>query len=399
MYANNPSRIVPLSVSAAYSTPEFLEELGAVFSVMLPHFCKESPEQWSLHKITGGITNALYKVTSACGSQTVVVRIYGRGTESFIDRGCENLIFADLSKKKMGPEFIGLFQNGRIEGYIESRSLEPAEMYDERFIPLIAKALASYHTVKVHDLSTAASGWRCIGNFNMLTSRMDTKAHPRAAEFNEIRNLCIESECTWLQEYLRYTQLQCEREANPLNAGKSFAFDVTFTHNDLLSGNMLYTKDDKVILIDYEYAGYNIRAWDIANHFCEYSGFEYEVGDRMPEKAQRMIFLHTYVSAIMAQKQVEDDLLAQAREKGVYLEPTNNTVSDELMAIAQNKQFYADFLQGFDEVVVLYTLCADLYWGTWAVYQAGTSTIDFDYLTYAKLRFDTYFMFKKLLVP
>jgi ethanolamine kinase len=69
------------------------------------------------------------------------------------------------------------------------------------------------------------------------------------------------------------------------------------------------------------------------------------------------------------------------------------------MAIAQNKQFYADFLQGFDEVVVLYTLCADLYWGTWAVYQAGTSTIDFDYLTYAKLRFDTYFMFKKLLVP
>ena len=29
-----------------------------------------------------------------------------------------------------------------------------------------------------------------------------------------------------------------------------------------------------MFLIDFEYAFYNYRAFDIANHFCEYAGFE-----------------------------------------------------------------------------------------------------------------------------
>lgn len=34
-------------------------------------------------------------------------------------------------------------------------------------------------------------------------------------------------------------------------------------------------------------------------------------------------------------------------------------------------------------------------WGAWAVVQAGHSTVDFDYLNYAKLRFDAYDYLKK----
>lgn len=57
--------------------------------------------------------------------------------------------------------------------------------------------------------------------------------------------------------------------------GQAFALQVVFTHNDLLSGNIMIPLDyyeaadnDGLVFIDYEYAGYNSRAFDFANHFC-----------------------------------------------------------------------------------------------------------------------------------
>lgn len=63
--------------------------------------------------------------------------------------------------------------------------------------------------------------------------------------------------------------------------GRRFGLSVCLCHNDLLSGNILRGKvgegkegeeggDDAAVavhLIDYEYAAYNYRAFDLANHF------------------------------------------------------------------------------------------------------------------------------------
>ena len=59
--------------------------------------------------------------------------------------------------------------------------------------------------------------------------------------------------------------------------GQLFALEAVFTHNDLLSGNVMIpltffeggdSAIDQIRFIDYEYAGYNARAFDVANHFC-----------------------------------------------------------------------------------------------------------------------------------
>lgn len=48
---------------------------------------------------------------------------------------------------------------------------------------------------------------------------------------------------------------------------------IVFAHNDLLLGNVIYNKDEgTVAFIDYEYATYNYRGFDIANHFNEFVG-------------------------------------------------------------------------------------------------------------------------------
>lgn len=48
---------------------------------------------------------------------------------------------------------------------------------------------------------------------------------------------------------------------------------IVFAHNDLLLGNVIYTENENsVTFIDYEYAGYNYQAYDIGNHFAEFTG-------------------------------------------------------------------------------------------------------------------------------
>ena len=49
---------------------------------------------------------------------------------------------------------------------------------------------------------------------------------------------------------------------------------VVFSHNDINTGNILVKEEtecrEPVVLIDYEFASYNYRGFDLANHFNEW---------------------------------------------------------------------------------------------------------------------------------
>lgn len=53
-------------------------------------------------------------------------------------------------------------------------------------------------------------------------------------------------------------------------------------------------------------------------------------------------------------------------------------------------------IEGFEEVVLIFTTVSHFFWGTWAIVQAKNASIDFDYLAYAKLRYEGYFYHKQL---
>jgi hypothetical protein len=44
----------------------------------------------------------------------------------------------------------------------------------------------------------------------------------------------------------------------------------------------------------------------------------------------------------------------------------------------------------FQSIVQTFLLSSHCFWGAWAVVQAGASTVDFDYLLYARKRFEGY---------
>jgi ethanolamine kinase len=70
---------------------------------------------------------------------------------------------------------------------------------------------------------------------------------------------------------------------------------IVFSHNDLLGGNIIVNEETgEIKFIDFEYASTNYQAFDIANHFNEFAGFEADYS-RYPKKHQQYEFYKTYL--------------------------------------------------------------------------------------------------------
>jgi len=119
--------------------------------------------------------------------------------------------------------------------------------------------------------------------------------------------------------------------------GQSFGMDNVLSHNDLLSGNILCVHGQiatpHMIFIDYEYCGYNYRAYDIANHFNEYCGFDFNIVGRFPNFQTRQEFLLNYIKSSFIHMDTSTSLSA-AVQLGLVIDDKN---SEQMIA----------FLKGF----------------------------------------------------
>ncbi|XP_061378828.1 ethanolamine kinase isoform X2 [Danaus plexippus] len=137
---------------------------------------------------------------------------------------------------------------------------------------------------------------------------------------------------------------------------------LVFAHNDLLLGNVVHDeRAGAVAFIDYEYAGYNYQAFDIANHFNEYVGLSLDDIDysRYPCEEFQRRWVHTYLSEF------------EAREVG---EEQVSRVCDEVRRLAPLSHFL---------------------WAVWALVQYHLSDIHFDFLRYAEIRLGRYYELKE----
>ena len=113
-YLNNPFLVCPISVDLDNSNIKCV--VKTIFDAN-DNILKSTPDdKINVSVLTGGITNILYVLTFK-GDQIdsdlrVIVRIYGSGTSSIVDRSVENIVFARLSILGIGPIFYGRFENG-----------------------------------------------------------------------------------------------------------------------------------------------------------------------------------------------------------------------------------------------------------------------------------------------
>ncbi len=332
-YRDDASHVLPVRLDAGAA------DRGAaalrVLVAALPGWRDVTAPQVAVRVVSGGITNTLWRV-SAPGRADVLVRGYGPRTDVVIDRERENHLFARLSAAGFAPPYLARFENGRVEGFLgQYRPLEPQEMGEPRWRRRIAVRLAELHgfapPVPAARTFETLSGWM---------------AAARACRFEGA-------------DAARFAALDLEAAADALD-GLREHWDtvlgggvgtpggrVVLAHNDLLSGNVLVDeRTDEVRFIDYEYGDAGFAAFDLANHFCEYAGFDSDFARGFPDAATRADVVAAYLGAAPGSAAVDD----------------------------------------FDRLVRFFVLVDHLWWGSWAVVQARNSPIDFDFMGYAGLR-------------
>jgi len=191
--------------------------------------------------------------------------------------------------------------------------------------------------------------------------------------------------------------------------------DYVFGHCDLLSGNIILSsssstssidvrterKDDgehddqEISFIDYEYACPAPAAFDIANHFSEWGGFECDY-QHLPNRSQRREFLTCYLSSLLNHLPV-DSMIDCPVETDRSDESLSHLPKDHDGEHSLSKT-HGEMLSQLEEQVDLYRGLPGFYWGVWALIQAKISNINFDYTSYSKIRFGEYYAWKKALM-
>ncbi|XP_060632551.2 ethanolamine kinase 1 [Anolis sagrei] len=308
------------------------------------------PEEVTLKVFTDGITNKLigcYKGEEM--DDVVLVRIYGNKTELLVDRDEELKSFRVLQAHGCAPKLYCTFNNGLCYEFMQGEALDPEHVCNPEIFRLIARQLAKIHAIHAHNGWIPKSNmWLKMGKYFSLipTEFVDKDLHKRFLKDIPNRQI-LQEEMAWMKERLS-------------NLGSP----VVLCHNDLLCKNIIYNgKQGDVQFIDYEYCGYNYLAYDIGNHFNEFAGVSEVDYSLYPDRKLQEKWLRAYLEAYKEYKGFGTDV----SEKEV-----------EVLYVQVNQ----------------FALASHFFWGLWALIQAKYSTIDFDFLGYAIVRFNQYFKMK-----
>ncbi|KAL4942351.1 hypothetical protein BDV06DRAFT_192430 [Aspergillus oleicola] len=357
-----------------------------------PHW--EGPENSvEFVRFTDGITNTLFKAINRkaglseeeIDKEAVLMRAYGNHTEILIDRERETNSHALLASYGLAPSLLARFKNGLLYRFIRGRPASHEDLVTESVWRGVARRLGQWHSV----LPISAASTVTSGKETSLLDSVEVSADGRPVKTDDLNIiqprrpgpnlwtvlqkwiLALPASTDAQRERRRSLQTELERVVREFDHGNGLGDDgLVFAHCDLLSANVIIRPAEErsadgtetVNFIDYEYATPSPAAFDIANHFAEWGGFDCDY-NMMPTRSVRRQFLTEYVRSY-------------AQHQGIS-ESSQPEIIDRLC-----------------EEVDRFRGLPGLYWGTWALIQAQISQIDFDYASYAETRLGEYYAWR-----
>ncbi|PGH05132.1 hypothetical protein AJ79_06880 [Helicocarpus griseus UAMH5409] len=388
-------RYIPLSYNHADSQASALR----LVLTLNPHW-EHSDGNIEFIRFTDGITNTLLKIIRRApglsdeqiDNEAILMRAYGNHTEILIDRERETRSHALLAARGLAPPLLARFKNGLLYRFIRGKVTSPNDLVQPRIFRGIAQRLAQWHAVlPIDEALPGTSSPDEVEDTSLDVPNPPSKSSAGADDITPVKtrhegtNLWIVLQ-RWIlalpvtteEERLRRKQLQkeFERIVAEFDDGSGLGKEgLVFAHCDLLSANVIVLPrndnsapadsagDETVNFIDYEYATPSPAAFDIANHFAEWAGYDCDF-NRIPTRTVRKEFLTEYVKSYD-----QHSGLSGADQKDVVEKLFNDV--DRYRGIP-----------GF-------------YWGVWALIQATISQIDFDYASYAELRLGEYWAWRR----
>jgi thiamine kinase-like enzyme len=185
--------------------------------------------------LEGGITNRNFKVSF--GGSDYVVRLHGKDTDLLgISREAEQVANAAAAELGIAPAVAASFEGGLVTRYISCASMEAPEIAtraDE-----IGRALRRFHDSAV-ELPVSFSVPGLLAEYGRLIAERGGDA---PADYERARDLAARIVA-----------------AAPMRAPRP-------CHNDLLAGNLVRERpSDRVMIVDWEYAGMGDPGFDLGN--------------------------------------------------------------------------------------------------------------------------------------
>ncbi|OCH96674.1 kinase-like protein [Obba rivulosa] len=382
--------VLTLFSNRRYKSQPFAEQLLHILHALrVPSWTNPeiTPELLKVYKVSGSLTNDVFFVScpSVPHTRIVLLRVYGHSSGALISRPRElHTLHVLSSQYQIGPRLYGTFENGRIEEYLESNALTADELRDQTISAWTGARMAELHGVDVMavegrlpPVDGEENRWRVVTEQNVeswLSLARDVLQLPAAPEAVR-RSLDLD---TFEQEWAQYVQWLHEFETVHGPSRR------VFSHNDAQYGNLLRLKTLKpglpehhqIIVVDFEYAGLNAAAFDIANHFHEWTANYHSSTPHLlnpalyPNEEQRRNFYCAYL---------KHDTSAVA-----------DGTTSELSSLEEAK------LQKLEDQVRAWSPASHAMWAVWGVVQAreflegSDGEPEFDYLGYAQCRIDAF---------
>ncbi|KAI6045069.1 choline kinase cytoplasm [Pisolithus marmoratus] len=379
-------RLTPLSRHRrSYKSQAFATQLlSIIVTLQVPGWCRVhlAPTLLSIHKVSGSLTNAVYFVS--CSSfqsvPTLLLRIYGFSTDRFISRPHElNILHILSSQYSIGPTIYGTFTNGRIEEYFDSITLTPRDLREKTISRWIGARMAELHSVKISAVegplaisSQEGKSWEIGVKRNIkawLPLAAEVLAHPGLTEEDAV----VLNMDVFRQRWSRYMRWISHIEKVEGCSRRVFA------HNDAQYGNLLRLtqklpegtpEHHQIVVVDFEYAAPNPLAFDIANHFHEWTADYHSLSphvlhpSRYPTPEERRNFYEAYLSHVKSSHSTPFGVVSEA-------------------SLAQ-----------LERQVRIWSPASHAVWALWGIVQAkdnlerGIGEGEFDYIGYAKCRME-----------
>lgn len=325
-----------------------------------------------------GLSNQLFKVTlksptvrgSAVPFGTVLFRIYGEHVSSFYDPKFELEVFTGLSELLIGPKMIASGEGWRIEEYYESVVLKTTSLPNPSIYTQVAAQLGRLHKIHRNEKFLASHDKETPISF----SRLSQWSEEGLLALDRLPNAAEKRTALRIDEIMaEISAMRATLEQGFVSGSRTLGWDIVFCHNDLQENNILLTPQG-LKFIDFEYANFNFQSADIGNFFDEFTMdyihgewpfFKFNRGDYPSEEIQRQ-FASVYLSEYL--------------DRPIY-ESRDGALISELL-----------------ESVHVFSQLSHLLWGLWSLVRAQQQTETFnafDFVEYAKFRFESYWANKR----
>ncbi len=258
--------------------------------------------------VSGGISNSNWRVRVAGHARDYFVKIPGPGTEMFVDRAAAHDASKTAAASGFGPAVIDFIPDSGVEilAFVEGwRSSSNDDFLDPSVRVNAARALRGFNDQPRLNLTKTV--------FDMIDEH--------EAQSDDLAALRPRDHA-WLG-------LQWRRARSAVEAA---GLDLVPCMNDTIAANFMVSETRQVMLIDFEYASNNDRAYEMAMWFGE-------------------MFFDPAVEAEMIE------------------------------------EYFGTVTSGITSRVYVYKALADMKWATWSMVQRRISRIDFDYYKYGIWKF------------